>query len=53
MMGGPFVSYARVDEPNKRVIVTEGFVYEPRKEKRNYIRRVEAALMTTQFPHEM
>jgi hypothetical protein len=52
MMGGPFVSYARVDAPNKRVIVTEGFVYEPRKDKRNYIRRLEAALQTTLFPDE-
>lgn len=52
MMGGPFVSYARVDAPNKRVIVTEGFVFEPSKEKRNYIRRLEAALQTTLFPDE-
>lgn len=52
MMGGPFVSYARVDAPNKRVIVTEGFVYEPSKEKSNYIRRLEAALQTTLFPDE-
>ena len=53
MMGGPFVSYARVDEPNRRVIVTEGFVYEPDKDKRNYIRRLEAALQTTRFPDEI
>lgn len=53
MMGGPFVSYARVDEPNRRVIVTEGFVYEPEKEKRSYIRRLEAALHTTRFPDEL
>ena len=53
MMGGPFVSYARVDEPNRRVIVTEGFVYEPQKDKRNYIRRLEAALQTTRFPDEL
>ena len=52
MMGGPFVSYARVDEPNQRVIVTEGFVFEPAKDKRNYIRRLEAALQTTRFPDE-
>lgn len=52
MMGGPFVSYARVDEKNKRVIVTEGFVYEPAKEKKNYIRRLEAALQTMRLPDE-
>jgi len=53
MMGGPFVSYARVDEANKRVIVTEGFVYEPNKEKRKYIRRLEAALRTALLPDEL
>ncbi|MDR3252920.1 MAG: DUF4837 family protein [Tannerella sp.] len=53
MMGGPFVSYARVDEENKRVIVTEGFVYEPNKEKKNYIRRLEASLQTCLFPDEL
>jgi hypothetical protein len=52
MMGGPFVSYARVDEKNKRVIVTEGFVFEPQKEKKNYIRRLEAALQTMRFADE-
>ena len=52
MMGGPFVSYARIDEKNQRVIVTEGFVFEPRKEKKNYIRRLEAALQTTRLPDE-
>jgi len=52
MMGGPFVSYARLDEKNSRIIVTEGFVYEPRKEKKNYIRRLEAALQTMQFEYE-
>ena len=53
MMGGPFVSYARVDEPNRRVIVTEGFVYEPRKDKRNYLRRLEASLQTMRFSDEI
>ena len=52
MMGGPFVSYARVDELNQRVIVTEGFVYEPNKEKKGYIRRLEAALQTARFINE-
>jgi len=52
MMGGPFVSYARVDEANNRVIVTEAFVYEPQSDKRKYIRRMEAALQTTLFANE-
>jgi len=53
MMGGPFVSYARFDEKNNRVVVTEGFVYEPRKEKKQYIRRLEAALQTVLLPGEV
>jgi hypothetical protein len=52
MMGGPFVSYARLDEVNNRVIVTEGFVYAPESDKRSYIRRIEAALHTLQLPGE-
>ncbi|MDR1601714.1 MAG: DUF4837 family protein [Tannerella sp.] len=51
-MGGPFVSYARLDEANRRVIVTEGFVYAPETDKRSYIRRIEAALHTLQLSEE-
>lgn len=50
MMGGPFVSHARLDEKNQRVIVAEGFVYAPETSKRNYIRQLEAALYTLQLP---
>ena len=46
MMGGPFVSHTVLDEKNQRVIVAEGFVYAPETDKRNFIRRVEAALFT-------
>ncbi|MDR1335256.1 MAG: DUF4837 family protein [Tannerella sp.] len=46
MMGGPFVSYARVDEANNRVVVAEGFVYSPETDKRAYIRRLEGSLQT-------
>lgn len=53
MMGGPFVSLARLDEQNNRVIVAEGFVYAPETEKRNYIRRIEAALYTLRLPGEL
>ena len=35
MMGGPFVSHARVDRANGRVIVVEAFIYSPDKLKRN------------------
>ena len=52
MMGGPFVSYARLDEANNRIVVAEGFVYAPETDKRNYIRRLEAALHTLRLPGE-
>jgi hypothetical protein len=52
MMGGPFVSHARVDEVNNRIVVVEGFVYAPETDKKNYIRRIEAALYTLHLPGE-
>ncbi len=52
MMGGPFVSHTRLDEKNNRVVVAEGFVYAPETDKRNYIRRMEAALYTLRLPGE-
>lgn len=52
MMGGPFVSHARLDEKNNRVVVVEGFVYAPETKKRNFIRRIESALYTLQLPGE-
>ncbi|MDR2920218.1 MAG: DUF4837 family protein [Tannerella sp.] len=52
MMGGPFVSVARLDEVNNRVVVAEGFVYAPETDKRSYIRRIEASLYTLLLPGE-
>lgn len=52
MMGGPFVSHIRLDEENNRVVVAEGFVYAPETDKRNFIRRIEAALFTLKLPGE-
>jgi hypothetical protein len=52
MMGGPFVSHIRLDEANNRVVVAEGFVYAPETNKRNFIRRIEAALYTLRLPGE-
>lgn len=45
-IGGPFVALVRADTVARRMIVSEGFVYSPRTEKRNLIRRMEAALRT-------
>ena len=53
MMGGPFVSYARLDEVNNRVVVAEGFVYAPElNSKKNLVRRLEASLHTLRLPGE-
>jgi len=52
MMGGPFVSHARVDRPNGRVVVVEAFVYAPEKKKRDMMRQLEAALYTLNLPQE-
>lgn len=52
MMGGPFVSHARVDRPNGRVVVVEGFVYSPKGLKRNLMRQMEASLYTLSLPQE-
>lgn len=52
-MGGPFVSISRVDVKNQRVVVAEAFVYAPGDEKRNLMRRMEAALYTLQLPDEL
>lgn len=48
--GGPFVSHSIVDEMNGRVIVVEAFVYAPNKEKRAYMRKLEASLYTLKLP---
>lgn len=45
-MGGPFVSYSKVDQKNGRIITVEGFVYAPRFPKRNYMMQVEEIIKT-------
>lgn len=43
-MGGPYVALAELDAANQRVVVAYGFVYAPSKDKRNYLRQVEAMI---------
>lgn len=50
-MGGPFVSHARVDRANQRVVVVEIFVYAPEKMKRDLVRQMEASLYTLRLPN--
>lgn len=51
-MGGPFVSHSRVDEVNGRIVVAEAFIYAPESQKRDLMRRMEAALYTLQLPRQ-
>ncbi len=45
-MGGPFISITTLDEPRNRVVTVDGFVFAPGKDKRNYLREIEAILQT-------
>ena len=49
-MGGPFINLAVLDEANNRVVVIDGFVYAPTKDKRNFLRQVEAIAYSLRFP---
>lgn len=42
LMGGPFTSYALLDGTEKNVVYLHGFIYAPGKNKRNYIRQLDA-----------
>ena len=43
---------ARVDEVNGRIVVAEAFIYAPESQKRDLMRRMEAALYTLQLPRQ-
>jgi hypothetical protein len=45
-MGGPFISCAFIDPQTSRAVIVTGFVYAPRKEKRELLRQVEALMYT-------
>lgn len=45
-MGGPWVGITMVDEENQRLITIEGFVYAPQQDKRNYVRELEAIILS-------
>jgi hypothetical protein len=48
-MGGPFVSITEYDKSNKRFITLEGFVYAPAHKKREYLRKVEAIILSVEL----
>lgn len=45
-MGGPFISLTTIDEENNMVITIEGYVFAPGLNKRNFIRQVDAILLS-------
>jgi hypothetical protein len=48
-MGGPFIQFATLDLLNRKVIVIDGYVYAPSKNKRNLLRQVEAMIYSAKF----
>ena len=48
-MGGPFMSLTTLSNDNRRVVSVSGFVFAPKFDKREYIREVEAILLSTKF----
>ncbi|MDR2563512.1 MAG: DUF4837 family protein [Prevotellaceae bacterium] len=45
-MGGPFIGRSYVDRKKGRIVAVEGYVYAPRFEKRDYVRRIEGIINT-------
>lgn len=45
-MGGPFLNYTFVDVKNNMVIGLDGYVYAPNQSKRNYLKQVQAVLLS-------
>ncbi|MDR2383522.1 MAG: DUF4837 family protein [Prevotellaceae bacterium] len=48
-MGGPFVSRSYIDEKERRIVTVEGYVYAPRFDKRDYVRRILGIINTFSF----
>ena len=51
-MGGPYISLAELDMHNQRVIVAMGFVYAPDKDKRDYLRQLEAMVYSLKLNNQ-
>jgi hypothetical protein len=51
-MGGPFISHSFTDPTGEYVVVVEAFVYNPRADKRNHLRQLEAVLYSFEWKSE-
>ncbi len=49
-MGGPFISYAMVDESTNRLYYIEGFLFSPGKPQRDFMRELDTILKTFKVP---
>jgi hypothetical protein len=52
-MGGPFISWSMVDEKRNRIVTAFGFVYAPKIDKRNQVRKLEGILKGIDFPDQV
>ena len=48
-MGGPFISITTLDEKRNRIVTVEGFVFAAGKDKRNYVRQVDAIVLSLEI----
>jgi hypothetical protein len=48
-MGGPFVSITQLDAERNRIITVDGFVFAPAYEKREYLRQLEAIVLSLEI----
>lgn len=48
-MGGPFISITTLDEKRNMIITAEGFVFAAGQKKRNYLRQVEAIVLSLEI----
>lgn len=48
-MGGPFMSYSFVDENQENIITIDGYIYAPKKDKRDILIHIEAILKSFKF----
>ena len=48
-MSGPFINYTIIDRTNKRILVLEGFCYDPSKEKRDLMFELESIIKSVEF----
>ena len=51
-MGGPYVSLSELDAANQRIITAYAFVYAPSKDKRNFIRQMEAMIYSLKLNNQ-